>query len=311
MAPPGRKWSAGTPKFEKFVIVDRYSAFIDKSVAWSRGEARKTELPGDISWPVIPSEKMVPMRESRNEADKPSHRGILSVLAIVVLSVFAAQCVPALLGELKCAGVQVFSNELTLAEAEDYCRYAVSERKKVEGFWGATCNEPIRINVSSSYRISRALVPAYFGNRGFMEMPLRTVRNNTSALLHEIVHIYAPSSNRFLAEGLAVYLHTKLAGNPAFPNFAEALPRVAARSLSAVNSLEPLNRVQTPRPLTDVMDERIACVLAGAFVEFLIDRYGLVSFRSLYETDNYEKAYGKSLQALEKEWRLTILETSR
>jgi hypothetical protein len=59
------------------------------------------------------------------------------------------------------------------------------------------------------------------------------------------------------------------------------------------------------------MDERIAYVLAGAFVEFLIDRYGLVSFRSLYETDNYEKAYGKSLQALEKEWRLTILETSR
>ena len=32
------------------------------------------------------------------------------------------------------------------------------------------------INISSSYRISRVLVPGYFGNRGFMEMPLRTVR---------------------------------------------------------------------------------------------------------------------------------------
>jgi hypothetical protein len=31
-------------------------------------------------------------------------------------------------------------------------------------------------NVSSSYRISRVLVSGYFGNRGFMEMPLRTAR---------------------------------------------------------------------------------------------------------------------------------------
>jgi hypothetical protein len=31
--------------------------------------------------------------------------------------------------------------------------------------------------------------------------------------LHEIVHIYAPHTNRFLAEGLAVYLHATLAGN--------------------------------------------------------------------------------------------------
>jgi hypothetical protein len=46
------------------------------------------------------------------------------------------------------------------------------------------------------------------GHRGFLEMPLRGVRENTGALLHEIVHIYAPNNNRFLAEGLAVYLHT-------------------------------------------------------------------------------------------------------
>jgi len=48
-------------------------------------------------------------------------------------------------------------------------------------------------------------------------MPLPRVRENTGGLLHEIVHIYAPHDNRFLAEGLAVYLHATLAGNPAFP----------------------------------------------------------------------------------------------
>jgi hypothetical protein len=62
-------------------------------------------------------------------------------------------------------------------------------------------------------------------------MPLRRTRENTGALLHEIVHIYTPNNSRFLAEGLAVYLHTTLAGNPAFPNF---------RGLAAVDCPEPV-----------------------------------------------------------------------
>jgi hypothetical protein len=178
--------------------------------------------------------------------------------------------------------------------------------RRWQGIGGDTWNETIRINVSSSYRISRALVPGYFGKRGFMEMPLRGVRDNTGPLLHEIVHIYAPNSNRFLAEGLAVYVHTKLGGNPAFPNFGEDLRRSAVRSLSEVNSLEALNRVRTPRPLSSVMDEKLAYVLAGSFVGFLIERYGLPLFRSLYETDHCEQVYGKSLETLEREWRLSL-----
>ena len=102
------------------------------------------------------------------------YRGYIVCLA--VLSVFVAQCAPVLRGELTCEGVQILSNELTATEAEAYCLYAIHERKKVEEFWGAAWNQPIRINVSSSYRISGVPVPGYFGNRGFMEMPLRTVR---------------------------------------------------------------------------------------------------------------------------------------
>jgi len=230
----------------------------------------------------------------------------LCALCIIGLAIFITQCAPVLRGELTCEGVQVISDQLTVAEAETYCRYAVRERKKVESFWGDTWSQAIRINVSSSYRISRALVPGYFGNRGFMEMPLRRVWDNTGALLHEIVHIYAPHSNRFLAEGLAVYLHAKLAGNPAFPNFGEDLHRFAVRSLSGVVSLESLNGVRTPRPLSTVMGEQTAYVLAGSFVGFLIERYDLRLFRNLYETESYEKVYGKSLDILEKEWRLSI-----
>ena len=92
----------------------------------------------------------------------------------------------------------------------------------------------------------------------------------------EIVHIYAPHQNRFLAEGLAVYLHAKLAGNPAFPNFGEDLRRLAARDLPGAESLNALNAVRTPRPLGTVLDERTA--------------------------------YGKPFAALEREWRSSLSE---
>ena len=121
-------------------------------------------------------------------------------LGVVALTVFASECFSVARGAATCESIQVISNELTIAEAEEYCRYAVRERKKVEEFWGGTWNDTIRIDVSSSYRISRSLVPGHFDDRGFMEMPLRRVRDNTGALLHEIVHIYAPNDNRFLAE---------------------------------------------------------------------------------------------------------------
>ena len=241
-------------------------------------------------------------------AGDPSKGWLLSALCIVTFVVFAVQCAHVPGSTTPCEGIQVLSDELTPAEAEAYCRYAVQERQKVEAFWGATWSEPIRIHVSSAYRISRALVPGHLGNRGFLEMPLRRVRENTGALLHEIVHIYAPNTNRFLAEGLAVYLHTKLAGNPAFPNFGEDLRRLAVRGLSGVGSLDALNDVRTPRPLGTIMEEKTAYILAGSFVGFVIERYGLASFRGVYETGNYEQVHGKSLRTLEQEWRVSLRE---
>ena len=58
--------------------------------------------------------------------------------------------------------------------------------------------------------------------------------------------------------------------------------------------------------MSSVMDEETAYVVAGSFVGFLIERHGLPPFRSLYETENYEKVYGKSLDTLEREWRVSI-----
>jgi hypothetical protein len=232
-------------------------------------------------------------------------RCLLGFLWIVAVSVLDVQCASVLRGTLSCEGIQIVSDELTVREAEEYCRYAVSERKKVDEFWGATWKEPIRIHVNSSFRIARSLVPNE-GKPGYIEMPLGRVRDNRGALLHEIVHNYTPTSNRFLLEGLAVYLQDRMGGNPAFPNFGENLHVLARDRLSSVMSLEGLNNVRFPQPLSTVMPERTAYILAGSFVGFLIEKYGLPRFRPLYETENYDKVYQKSLRILETEWRASL-----
>ena len=43
--------------------------------------------------------------------------------------------------------------------------------------------------------------------------------------------------------------------------------------------------------------------VAGSFVGFLIETFGIESFRRLYETEDYDKAYGKSFDLLEAKWR--------
>lgn len=223
------------------------------------------------------------------------------------LSFLTIQCAALLNVASNCDDIQILSDQLQAQEAEEYCRYALSERSKVETWWGATWTQPIRIHVSSSYRISRALTPAYQGNSGFMEMPLAHVRSKTGALLHEVVHIYAPNDNRFLAEGLAVYLQERLGGNPAFPNFIkEDFSVLAGCRLSEVRSLEMLHTVRTPQPLSNITQERTAYILAGSFVGFLIEKYGLPRFQDLYRTGNYDSVFGKNLATLETEWRTEL-----
>jgi hypothetical protein len=230
-------------------------------------------------------------------------RLFLYALCFVALPV--VECRSVLAGTVECEGFQVVSNELTPADAQAYCRYAVQERSKVEAFWGATWGKPIQISVSSSYRIARSLVPNR-GNPGYIEMPLARVRDNGGALLHEIVHNYAPNGNRFLQEGIAVYLQDKLGGNPSFPNFGRSLHLLASAQVPAAPPLATLNNVRFPQPLGTVMHERAAYNLAGSFVRFLIEKYGLPPFRKLYETENYSEAYGNSLEILEREWRAHI-----
>src|SRR5215510_43785 len=210
-------------------------------------------------------------REIEIGADDASKWWLHIILCIVGLSVFATQCAPALGRTSTCEGVQILSEQLTVTEAEEYCRYAVHERKKVEGYWGDTWNETIRINVSSSYRISRSLVPGYFGKRGFMEMPLRGVRDNTGPLLHEIVHIYAPNNNRFLAEGFAVYLHTKLGGGSSLSQLWRGLAPFSCPLTVGGKIFSDVEQCADARPV-EQCNGRTDCLCFSGFVRRVLNR---------------------------------------
>jgi hypothetical protein len=222
----------------------------------------------------------------------------------VIAALFGAPAAAQVVAD--CGSVRILASDLREGQAMDYCKYAIAERAKVEAFWGPTWTDVIRIRVDAKYQLSRALVPGHFGNRGFMEMPLRRVTRGNGALLHEIVHIYAPHANRFLAEGFAVYLQAKLGGNRALPNEGEPLAKLARRHLPSPEKMAELNAVPTPTPLGRVMDDMTAYILAGSFVEWLVEREGLAKFRILYDSGDYEKAYGKTFAILEQEWRAAL-----
>lgn len=207
--------------------------------------------------------------------------------------------------------------------------------------WQPSSTPPLQVFVSTQYRISRALVPAWEGRAGRMEFPAARVTTGQAAITHELVHVLLPNGNRLLAEGLAIYLQALIGGNPAFPNFGQPLHAVAhcalremvqmpfdAKGLAAVR-LADLECIATPNPLTlcvgetfngeDPDGQRRLYALAGSFIQFLIETYGLVRFHTLYALtplvpskleaggpERWSGVYAYPFAALETEWKAII-----
>jgi hypothetical protein len=100
----------------------------------------------------------------------------------------------------------------------------------------------LQIFVANEYKISRSLVPAWLGQRGWMEFPAVEATAGDAAMAHELVHVFFPNGNRMLAEGLAVYVQQALyqqrppRTNPAFPNFGEDLHLLARQYIVQLTS---------------------------------------------------------------------------
>lgn len=225
----------------------------------------------------------------------------------------------------------------------DFCREMTRlEKWAADLNWVAVALPELQVFVSDRYKISKSLVPAWYGQAGRMEFPVRRVLPGEAAIAHELVHVFFPSGNRFLAEGLAVYLQAAIGGNPAFPNFGKPLHEHVREKLSeTANSwagrlcleqvhLAELDAIATPNRLTlRVVDAvrgeeqrgpAFTYPIAGSFVQFLIETRGMEMFRSLYEQtpfvpltqkagspDRWLAIFNVALADLEDEWKSMIM----
>ncbi len=193
--------------------------------------------------------------------------------------------------------------------------------RRVCDWWGPAYDGAFRIEVDDSRGPSMALVPAWRGNHGTMLFRAGAVTRERTAITHEIVHVLAPNANRFLAEGLAVYAHHLLEGEPAYPNFGKELTD-EARKLAERADIGALERLATPKRLQlNGFDGQSAYIVAGSFVGFLIETHGLEKFRELYamtplvsrqrnagSLERWQQVYGMSLDDLATDWRTSIAE---
>ena len=219
-----------------------------------------------------------------------------------------------------CAGkFAIDAAELDWSEEQGFRERFAAAAKKVCEWWGPSWTRGFEIEVDRLRGPSMALVPAWRGSRGSMIFRAPTVRRSASAIVHEITHVLAPNANRFLAEGLGVYAQEALGGQPAYPNFARDLHREAAK-LAGNADIAALERYATPTRLrSDALDGREAYIVAGSFVRYLIETYGMERFRELYaltplvvrardpgDPARWQTVYGKPLAALAEGWRSAL-----
>jgi hypothetical protein len=196
------------------------------------------------------------------------------------------------------------------------------------------CRPPsdFHVFVSDSYDVSRSLVPAWQGQRGWMEFPAHRVVVGEAAIGHELVHVLFPNGNRMLAEGLAVYLQHKLFSRlPVYPNYAEPLEKPVKDFLTQTfpdnpsgalwnMDLDGLGSISTPddlfmrigaRPFIggdpanansppSPHETKFLYAVAGSLVEFLLENP--IGENGLFTEDNFGALYQSTpLRPLERD----------
>lgn len=127
-------------------------------------------------------------------------------------------------------------------------------------------------------------------------------------LAHELTHIAAthllgPTSSTMLHEGLAVHLPqaylTQQAGYlPHTEICAAILDAPEFKTAVRMNEFS-----YSPNGFGGHISTYFHYNLAGCFVTYLIETYGLEKFDWVYETSDYEGIYGRSLAQLDQEWQ--------
>jgi len=248
----------------------------------------------------------------------PSIRAVAGVASALILALGGCARAPAVVSDDR--SITITHHEVDSAGARRIADRMAGERKRVRAWWGTGFEGPVRVEITQDQSVAMALIPAWRGDHGKMLLPSRVVRTPTTPTLHELVHIEAPNGNRFLAEGLAVYLQARLGDIDAYPNLGADLHE-EARAYAERADIPRFDTAATPRRIESASDlgRRPAYLIAGSFVRFLVEAHGKEKFRELYQLtpfqpgvrvfydkERYRSVYGVGLEALAGQWRNTV-----
>jgi hypothetical protein len=135
---------------------------------------------------------------------------------------------------------------------------------------------------------------------------LHIAKENLGSLKHELVHtLLAPYGNypfdiswsTGLTEGAAVAVEENYDGIRDCDDYAARILQLGlAQGVKEVMSFSGFAAQASGKSYT----------LAGSFSKYLIKQYGSEKFLSLYNTRNYDGIYGKPVEALEREWIVSL-----
>jgi hypothetical protein len=161
----------------------------------------------------------------------------------------------------------------------------------------------------------------HYGTNAYAEPDVFTIHTIWSWDKHETVHVYTARigyPSEFFNEGIAVAFGTDPPAGDFEPRFnGEALVDSARRYLQSGQLVLPLSRLVATPDFRSITDDVLSYREAGAFVAFLITRFGmdpLLQFFRISARDDpvevirqrFAAAFGATLDAAEADWLASL-----
>ncbi len=200
-------------------------------------------------------------------------------------------------------GIYLFGEKLS----ENEKKYILLEHKfyknQIENFLNDKFNFNVKSYIFAGENIKRELFGAPNADVSKPWQKSIFTLLNSGTLKHELAHVYsskysdnilklAGNLNPALIEGFAVAAENNFYGADLY--------QVAAALIGKDKYLAPVNFFQNYTFFANA--PALSYLFAGAFVKYLIDKFGINKFRYYYRTNDFQTSYGKSLKEVSNEF---------
>ncbi|HIO50471.1 TPA: hypothetical protein EYN23_24410 [Candidatus Poribacteria bacterium] len=119
-------------------------------------------------------------------------------------------------------------------------------------------------------------------------------------LKHELAHVLTSEWHSFLPISLKLGLHEGIAVAAEWDS-GDLDPHQWTRAMHDLNIAPSIQRIMGLGFW--IQSGPSSYTVAGSFVRFLVDTYGIEKFKHVFPTGNFKKIYNKSLATLDREWQ--------